>query len=210
MQSKTEICNGALMRAGHTERVANIDSEKSRAAEDCRDLWNVTVAAVLEGLNPSFARRHAKLAMLSGEDSFEYEYVFAYPSDCLMPHKVVTADYMRSKKADLSADIDFIKGQSKDGKTKTILTNIQEPYLIYTTGKVETHMFDSTFCIALSLLLGSNLALSLKKNPKLAQSLNSAYLQMISKSDSNDANAQSSDINYTHNFSVAAINARLS
>ncbi len=210
MQSKTEICNGALLRIGHTERISNVDTERSLAAENCREFWDVSVRSVLEGLNPSFARRTEKLSKLSGEISHEYSNVYLWPDDCLVPREVITDSYRRTRKINQGAKIDFIKGQSNDGMKKTIVTDADNAYLIYTTDNVQTHMFDNSMCIAISLLIGSSLALSLKKDKELAKQLNGAYMALISKVDSTDGNSQSTDVNYSYNFVNDSINARLS
>ncbi|MBE4408884.1 hypothetical protein HJ024_00665 [Vibrio parahaemolyticus] len=163
MQSKTDICNGALLRIGHTERISNVDTERSLAAENCREFWDVSVKSVLEGTNPSFARRTERLNKLSDEISHEYSNVYLWPDDCLVPRSVITDGQHKTRKINQRTKIDFIKSQSSDGLKKTIVTDADNAYLIYTTGNVQTHMFDNSTCIAISLLLGANLALSLKK-----------------------------------------------
>ncbi|EKC5520911.1 hypothetical protein OP256_001275 [Vibrio parahaemolyticus] len=210
MQSKTDICNGALLRIGHTERISNVDSERSLAAENCREFWDVSVKSVLEGMNPSFARRTELLTKLSDEVSHEYSNVYLWPDDCLVPREVIPGNHHRNRKINQKLKIDFIKGQSNDGKKKTIVTDADNAYLIYTTGNVQTHMFDNSTCIAISLLLGANLALSLKKDKELAQQLNGLYMALTSKIEATDGNSQSTDVNYLYNFENDAINSRLS
>ncbi|ELB2091998.1 hypothetical protein QNZ71_001049 [Vibrio parahaemolyticus] len=210
MQSKTDICNGALLRIGHTERISNVDTERSLAAENCREFWDVSVKSVLEGINPSFARRTERLNKLSDEISHEYSNVYLWPDDCLVPRSVITDSQHKTRKINQRTKIDFIKSQSSDGLKKTIVTDADNAYLIYTTGNVQTHMFDNSTCIAISLLLGANLALSLKKDTGLAQQLNGAYMALISKVEAIDGNSQSTDVNYLYNFENDSINSRLS
>ncbi|HCZ9665598.1 hypothetical protein CGJ08_01655 [Vibrio parahaemolyticus] len=210
MQSKTDICNGALLRIGHTERISNVDTERSLAAENCREFWDVSVKSVLEGTNPSFARRTERLNKLSDEISHEYSNVYLWPDDCLVPRSVITDGQHKTRKINQRTKIDFIKSQSSDGLKKTIVTDADNAYLIYTTGNVQTHMFDNSTCIAISLLLGANLALSLKKDAGLAQQLNGAYMALISKVEAIDGNSQSTDVNYLYNFENDSINSRLS
>lgn len=210
MQSKTDICNGALLRIGHTERISNVDTERSLAAENCREFWDVSVKSVLEGTNPSFARRTERLNKLSDEISHEYSNVYLWPDDCLVPRSVITDGQHKTRKINQKTKIDFIKSQSSDGLKKTIVTDADNAYLIYTTGNVQTHMFDNSTCIAISLLLGANLALSLKKDTGLAQQLNGAYMALISKVEAIDGNSQSTDVNYLYNFENDSINSRLS
>ncbi|EGQ8036343.1 hypothetical protein [Vibrio parahaemolyticus] len=210
MQSKTDICNGALLRIGHTERISNVDTERSLAAENCREFWDVSVKSVLEGTNPSFARRTERLNKLSDEISHEYSNVYLWPDDCLVPRSVITDGQHKTRKINQRTKIDFIKSQSSDGLKKTIVTDADNAYLIYTTGNVQTHMFDNSTCIAISLLLGANLALSLKKDTGLAQQLNGAYMALISKVEAIDGNSQSTDVNYLYNFENDSINSRLS
>ncbi|EOS9874983.1 hypothetical protein ACNKTV_002747 [Vibrio parahaemolyticus] len=210
MQSKTDICNGALLRIGHTERISNVDTERSLAAENCREFWDVSVKSVLEGTNPSFARRTERLNKLSDEISHEYSNVYLWPDDCLVPRSVITDSQHKTRKINQRTKIDFIKSQSSDGLKKTIVTDADNAYLIYTTGNVQTHMFDNSTCIAISLLLGANLALSLKKDTGLAQQLNGAYMALISKVEAIDGNSQSTDVNYLYNFENDSINSRLS
>ncbi|HCG9741781.1 TPA: hypothetical protein NJ685_000204 [Vibrio parahaemolyticus] len=210
MQSKTDICNGALLRIGHTERISNVDTERSLAAENCREFWDVSVKSVLEGTNPSFARRTERLNKLSDEISHEYSNVYLWPDDCLVPRSVITDGQHKTRKINQRTKIDFIKSQSSDGLKKTIVTDADNAYLIYTTGNVQTHMFDNSTCIAISLLLGANLALSLKKDTGLAQQLNGAYMALISKVEATDGNSQSTDVNYLYNFENDSINSRLS
>ncbi|EID4328503.1 TPA: hypothetical protein ACX3FZ_002420 [Vibrio parahaemolyticus] len=210
MQSKTDICNGALLRIGHTERISNVDTERSLAAENCREFWDVSVKSVLEGINPSFARRTERLNKLSDEISHEYSNVYLWPDDCLVPRSVITDGQHKTRKINQRTKIDFIKSQSSDGLKKTIVTDADNAYLIYTTGNVQTHMFDNSTCIAISLLLGANLALSLKKDTGLAQQLNGAYMALISKVEAIDGNSQSTDVNYLYNFENDSINSRLS
>ncbi|NAW60066.1 MULTISPECIES: hypothetical protein [unclassified Vibrio] len=209
MLSKTEICNIALGRAQHTQRVANIDTENSLAAEMCRQYWKVSIESVLEGISPSFAQRIERLALLPNQINKQYDNVYILPDDCLAPLKVVTADYRASRKYNASHEIDFIKGQSDDGKNKTIQTDIDNAYLLYTTRNVDTHMFDPTFVTALTFLMGSNLANSVKKDTDLANQLAGTYMRLISKSAAIDKNAQSSEINYAYNFANPSLDERL-
>ncbi len=208
MTTKTEICNLALIKAGHTERVANIETERSLAGELCRLLWKEAVNSTLEEMEPSFARKTQSLAILSDEKAIGWDYVYAMPHDCLTPRAVCFEYQVRDMYN--HKENHFEKGLSLDGKRKTICTNIDGAYLIYTTSEVDVPVFDSMFREALTLRLGANLALSLKKSQKVSQSLANSYEILISKHQEKDRNSQHTDENTNYNFTPDQVNARLS
>lgn len=210
MLSKTEICNHALLQIGHTERIANIDTERSRAAEDCRAFWSTSLNATLEGANWSFARKVVQLAILVDELAPGYQFAYAYPSDCLIPREIRVEKFDAQMRVDPLQRMPFEIAHSTKSNRRIILTNTPKAHLIYTTGNVETSLFSSTFCNAMAMNLASRLAMSLKKDSGLAKSCSDSFDVLISKANSNDANSQKTSVNMAYDFTVDAISARLS
>ena len=91
--SIVNICNLALFNVGSTASIASL-TERSKEAQVCAQVYDITRDAVLAQMAPAWATRRAALAD-TGEVPAGWLYGYAYPADCLKITDVLPAS-MRS------------------------------------------------------------------------------------------------------------------
>lgn len=173
--AEIDICNRALYRIGHTEKVTAIDgSDTTQSAVLCTDLYS----KVRDELLATFDWRFAKLVAVLAEDATidrpDWTYAYALPSDCLAPREIWSG--LR-----LSAAEDRIpfETQSNAAKTAQLLfcdvepvttgdTVDQAPQLKYTARITDTGAFPALFADALAWALAAELAMPLSASERMA------------------------------------------
>ena len=81
--SEVSVCNLALARLGIDVPIANLETEQSKAASQCRLHYETARDAMLADFPWNFARRRAALAELADDPAEGWEYNYALPNDCL-------------------------------------------------------------------------------------------------------------------------------
>lgn len=205
MLTKTEICNVALAHIGHTDSIADVETERSKAAVMCRRFYPLAVRNAISDFPWSFARKVVNLALLDGETSDKYDYVYAMPNDCLEPREIIipnvpVGDYFtyynsffygyargpfQTSLPDEYREV-FEKGVSSDGVTRTIMTNMEEARLLYTADAQNTSLFTSAFTDAVAYRLASYLAMPLAQSQTMQNSYGQAYSLVISQAGAQD------------------------
>ena len=89
MTTKTDLCNIALGNFGETVVIADIDTDQSASAKKCRTFIPLAIKGAIADFPWTFARGVTDLALLSGEESDIYEYVYSFPADCFEPRAIV-------------------------------------------------------------------------------------------------------------------------
>lgn len=179
MVSTVDICNLALSRIGQ-KSISSID--ESGIAEKCKIEFNPTKEAILRDYPWSFATRIEALAPISEESFFEWDYVYAYPKNCLAVRKIFNAQTYSSTEKQPYRVI-----TSNNASKLLILCNLETAYIEYTANITDTTIFDVSFVDAFSWRLGANLAKSLTGNASLATDLMNTYLRVIDKASVNNA-----------------------
>lgn len=158
----TEISNWALSRIGVKNRIGNFNDE-SEEARLCSAFYNVVRDLTLSQYDWPFAQRREALAPTTASPSAEWAFRFAVPSDCVTPRRIESG--MRQDTPE--SEIPFELESSDDGKTFTLLCDMEAPTLVYTTNLVAEGAWPSWFASLMAWNLAYELALPLSVTPGL-------------------------------------------
>jgi len=189
--SDVGIANLALSHVGAATLIESFD-EDTEEARQTRAFYHQSRREVLEAYDWNFARRRQGAALhgdtisetatdpLAGVWGFRYQ----YPADCIVIRKVQNA---LSPPADATPfDVEL----SLNGKEKTVLTDMEDAVLVYTSDLEDTPLFSSMFVTSLALLLGSKIAWPLTQKRKLALELFGQYRSTLPAATASNANEQ--------------------
>lgn len=176
--TKTEICNMALSHFG-APRISTF-GETTVQGRHCSDLYAAARDFVLRDHDWSFAEYTVAAATLSGESHPGFSYAYQYPSDCLKVRKIWQSDN------DLPP-IEYKVVMQSDRKSKMVVTDEAEAYLVYTVQLDATPAYDIAFVTALSWKLASDLCLPITKSQKKTENLLKVYFTYIAAAKAADA-----------------------
>jgi len=160
--SQIEICNMALSHLGVSTYIAQMN-ERSKEANVCRLFFDAVRDTALEAFDWSFARRYVNLA-LSNEQAPNWQYAYAYPSDCVKPRRIVIPG-RRNPRADQRIPFEVA---TIDGK-RFILTDVEDAQLAYTMRVTDPNLFSASFVDVMSALLASRIAMPLSVSTTIAR-----------------------------------------
>ncbi len=148
MANVVEICNLALANIGKPpiQSLTDVDSAEAIA---CNQVYALTLKTMLEMAEWSFANKERELVVVNGVQSTEFEFVYAYPADCLSAREIVN---VRSAKR-----IPFMIVTSADNSTKYIVTDQDEAVLRYTAHVTDPSLYNPTFITAFAVKLSVSL-----------------------------------------------------
>lgn len=144
----------ALSAIGISIYIADLDTEKSKAANVCRVLFDQARDAVLEQFDWDFARRTRPLSLASAEFT-GWDFVYSIPVDCIKPREIINP-YVRNPTSDQR--IPF-KAMTDTAGNRYILTDLEDAELIYTGRTEDPNLFSPSFVRALSLALAALIAM---------------------------------------------------
>lgn len=214
MYNETIICNIALSNIGQTTEIVDLDTEDSKAAKKCRLFYPLARDNALSDYPWTFARQVVDLAILEGEeDQTDYNFVYAFPQDCLEPRSIVVPNipiglYYRFYPAFFFAGLNgntetsvpeflrpsFEKGVASDKKSRTIITNCENAKLLYTRKVTETYLFSSSFAETIAWRLSAYLATPLAQSIKLGTNAMNQYNTLIQQASSQDARGENTPL----------------
>ncbi len=90
MPSKTQICNDALTELKDL-LITSIDDDIPQARY-LKAVWDTVRDRLLERYPWNFAMKRATLSRLATEPDFEYDYMYALPTDCISVWNVYDSD----------------------------------------------------------------------------------------------------------------------
>lgn len=202
--SKTSICNLALSRV-RTDTIDDYDDDTSKAANRCRIHYPVMRKTVLEAHNWNFAKAVKALALPSGEESFEFNYRYDYPVDCVKARYIVHPDELRGGASNgiilsnktMGEPIEFDIYSSDDGDRRFLDCNIEEAHLAYTKDIEDTRMFSALFEDALAWKLATELAIPFggDSGQRYRREAMAAYREVINEARALSANERQRPIN---------------
>ena len=187
MASEVEICNVALGRLGIDQFIEALDSSSSRSRA-CLNFYAPSRDAVLEEIDWSFAESEIALATLSTTRN-GWAYQYRYPSDCLRARYVTDESGIRNNTT--YAATPFKLGNDDTGKT--ILTDLESAYLIYTKQIINPNVFSALFRSALSWRLAWEIGLTLRIDAAISQNALAMYRNELSIAAAHDANQYIAD-----------------
>lgn len=189
--SDVGIANLALSHVGANSTIESFTESSTGAIQT--NLWyDRSRLQALEAYDWGFARKRITMALhgdtisdtatdpLAGVWGFRYQ----YPSDCIAPRKI------QNPNAPPDDAIPFDIETDLGGKQQTILTNQEDAVLVYTRDLHATDLFPSSFVMALSHLLASNIAYSITGKRSVAKEELATYIALKRIAEAEDANKQ--------------------
>lgn len=180
MSSKVEICRMASIRLGGAT-FTSLD-ESSKEARLCKLSYDFVRKAVLRRHPWNCAIKRDTPASSVTSPSFEYDYQFPFPSDCLRVLKVYsqTGDYK-------------IEG-------KNILYNGDTISVVYVADIEDTEVFDDLLARAISLELAATIAIALTGNASIAADVRDEAKQALTQAKMIDGQEGSPDQFYDYDW----------
>lgn len=163
--SKTLICNMALASVGVTARIQDVDNEISNEANNCRLFYDHLVELLHETCEWPFAMREVQLVDLETPPD-EWAFRYKYPVDCKLAIKIKNPA-LRTPGTD--GKIPFEVRDLTDGYGKVILCDAEDAILVYNKLITDPALYNSSFVQALSMGLGSHLAMPLRVDPNITK-----------------------------------------
>lgn len=193
MASEVEICNLALARLGDEATVASINPpEGSAQAEHCQRFYPIARDVLLEMHDWSFATSRARLALLSGVDTWEWSYAYAEPANCL---RIIAVLDETGSATDDTQPFD----RESIGASTAILTNQADAVARFTVRVTDPVRFPPLFTDSLAWLLASMMAKTVVKG-EAGINLEKAALQqfMLRSGEAKESDANQRRVHPTH------------
>lgn len=186
--SKLAVCNLALTHLG----VENLSAltDLSEAARKCEQVYDPAVREVLRAHEWNFANKKEALALLAGETSPGYAYVYVYPARCLYLRKLLTAEGEPAKAVPFEEVL-------ASGNVKGIATNLQDAWGKYTYHVQDANFFDPMFEAALSYKIAEELAIPLTGKAEQKTTMQNAYnfkIEEAKRSNKSEVNPQPNQV----------------
>lgn len=185
MSSKVAIWNMALVNVGSSGFIQS-DTEPSAEANHCRVVHDSSLKSALESLDWNFARIQVALADL-GTPEVNWQYQYAYPSNCLKVRKIVTSSR-------LDKPLPFKTGLNSAGTQKVINTDVEGAIISFTANIENTALFPESFSqlVAWHIALGIAPALS-GNDQKIFDKVRNGLSVALSHAQTVDANEGQED-----------------
>ena len=167
MTTKTDACNLALSNLAQDVFLADVDTDKSKAAYICNRWFDVCVDEVLEDFPWRFSETAVALSLSVDAPLPGWTYAYALPSDCVVPLEVMTsAGNRRATSFGYDSDFGYRNeftpprypwriALSADGESKLLLTDLQSAYLAYTRRLTNPSVWPASFLTAFSWRLAA-------------------------------------------------------
>lgn len=172
MPSKTQIVNLALQRIGHSQIVANVDFEQSRAALSAKLLFDDERDFVLRDFPWPFATRYATLGLVAGSSTTrataDWLYAYRYPSDAISIRRIPSPSGRQH-----TSRIAFRIGSDAQGRL--IYTDLATATVEYTGRVTDPETFDPLFTSMLAWKLAASLAPALSRIENIAMTAMQMY-----------------------------------
>lgn len=155
MTSQVDICNSALIRLGSNPIVSLVDNNDR--ARTVSAMYDLARRALLRSHPWNFAQIQIQLPQLVNAPTFEYQYAYQIPFDCLR----VLSLYQSFSRYNVVGRILYT-----DDSTINLyyISDIQDP-----------NQFDSMFIECLALKIAKDIGYKITANASLIQSLKSDY-----------------------------------
>ena len=169
MASVIDICNLALGHIGTRSTISSL-TEKSNEARQCNIMYPLARDYVIRQHPWKWAQKRIALADV-GDPPQDWEYRYAYPSDCLKANEVVPAAGERN----VADPIPFELIVGDDLKTIHIVSDSSDVVLRYTARVEVSTLFDASFVQMLAAYLASQLAFPLTGKKDIKNDMLSIY-----------------------------------
>jgi len=157
--TSTDICNLALAYLAKG-RITSL-TQNTEEARQCAMHYDHCRKLLLRSYRWGFARRIEKLA-LSALTIPGWEFVYGYPSDCLIVRFVFEQEGAAKKEVDLNQfDVSIVDG------VKVICTDVEQAWCEYTEDVNEVAKMSEEFVEALARYLAASMAMVITGNGEL-------------------------------------------
>ena len=170
MATKTSICNMALTHISAKNQIANADTDTSIEAKTCRVFYEDALKFVLSDLDWGFATGRKLLAELSETAPADWDYVYAYPNDCVKAREIYTGNRRTG-----TEDIAFEIGLNADNTVKAIYSDQYQATLRYTANVTNPNLFPAGFVTMFAWYLASLIAMPLTKKKAIKDDAEKGY-----------------------------------
>ncbi len=180
MPSQIDVINVALRRVG-ASRIQSLGEDSPEAAIS-GDLIDNVVDDLLRQHAWNFATRRVKMARLTEEPTFEFDYAYAFPADWIRTVSVHSNDAGRNT---IYFREEYIEGQ------RVLLTSQEDVYLRYIADIRDPNLWPPDFRQSVSLYLAKDLAMPLANSNRLQENLFSEARGTLARAKSADAQGSS-------------------
>lgn len=192
------ICNMALGYIAKT-RIFSLE-DKSEEARLCKLYYDHLRKMLLRNYTWGFARRVARLAQLAKEVA-GYEYVYAYPSECLAVRRIFNKEGASVREYEKEKYDIFVL----DNGVVAIACDVEDAFIEYTHDVVDADTFSVDFVEALSRIIAYNIAQTLTGSQSLAQEQYQLFQAMIATAKLTNANEREGKPHFPEDY----INVRM-
>jgi len=176
--SIVDICNLALSQIGATERIGSL-TEGSKASKACALTYEHSRDAALSATDWPFCLRRATLALIEAAPSPEWAYRYALPKDCVTCRYIETT--IRRSMVPHDQQIPFQLESSEDGLFVTLMTDLPDAVLAYTTNLQGVGTWPPMFTRLVVKVLASDLAMAMTTDRNIRSDAEKiAYMALLS------------------------------
>lgn len=169
--TKVDIWNRALDRIGETEAIED-EADDRLAAAVCRRHYDDCVGEVLEDFPWPFAKKQGQLAELAGAGRAGWTHTYALPADFVAPRAILVGGLrVGLEAAETRVPYELQSNDAGDGQVLVTDVDLADADAFEYTARIEVvAAFPRLFVNALAWRLAAELALGVRKDPKLAGS----------------------------------------
>jgi len=172
-----EVCNIALSYLGVRERIVSLDPPAKSQEQQILSLFYERVYRRTLGQYPwKFATKRKLLTLIEDDPNSEWSYRYAVPSD------LECAQYIEGSARNLPTEL-LIKWQmegSESGEARTLMTDQEDPVLVYTTRDANPVIWPEYFTNLLAWNLAATVAMSITAKPDVANmAANAARIALL-------------------------------
>lgn len=190
--SDLQIANMALGDLGITDPLLALTGTRAEVTWVNTHLESAKTE-VLKASHWSFAKTRLALTDITAtlvEAPVDWEYAYTYPADCATPIRIWNG-YPEPEPAGMRVPYEVgvaLVDSDPDVPTQIILTDEDDAELVYITTAFVTAMQPLAFQKAIAALLAAEIAISITKNPQMAQAMRGLYSLRLQQAIADDKN----------------------
>jgi hypothetical protein len=182
----TLIANLALGHVGSSVTIANMLTEKSTEALNCRRFFDLARQSALEDYPWPEATGYATLALVALNPNTDWAFAYRYPTDCVFVRRILTSAGRLETEPPA-----FRIG--RDAQGKLIFTNWPNAVVEFTFDVVEASEFSASLVEAISWKLAELIAPATSRIKDMAAQCRAVYEREAQGARSNAANEGQTD-----------------
>jgi hypothetical protein len=164
--NKVAICNLALSRLAIGKRISSLDDTRPEAAL-LKEIYDFCRETVLQDRVWPFAVRHVVPALVEFYPTPEWSYSYRVPAECIRLDRLVEnvigsagdLRWVTDSYVDLPPNIPYT--ESSDDSGRLVMTNEEDPLLLYTHNISDEQLFTPMFSSALAWKIAAEVATAL-------------------------------------------------